>query len=187
MQLVWPAPRYLAGYVAALKRGWSANNVRPEAAVREELEAIAAGAGAFLDSLIDRDALGPPIPLPDGSTVPRLPGVRGWIWDGEFCGSINLRWQKGTPLLPPHVLGHVGYAVVPWKRGLGAATVGLREMLKVAWDEGLPYVELTTDPANIASQRVIEKNAGYLVEHFEKPAQYGGAPGVRYRVDRPAA
>jgi len=44
MQLVQPAPRCLASYVDALKRGWSADNVRGAAAVREQLEAIAAGA-----------------------------------------------------------------------------------------------------------------------------------------------
>src|SRR2546430_6881442 len=33
--------------------------------------------------------------LPDGSVVPRLPGYRKWIWDGEFCGVIGFRWQPG--------------------------------------------------------------------------------------------
>jgi predicted acetyltransferase len=41
------------------------------------------------------------------------------MWDGEFCGSIGLRWLPGTEELPPHCLGHIGYAVVPWKRRLG--------------------------------------------------------------------
>ena len=38
---------------------------------------------------------------------------------------------------------------------------------------GLPYVEITTDPDNIASQRVIEANGGISVEHFIKPQQLG--------------
>lgn len=25
-----------------------------------------------------------------------LPGYHLWMWDGEFCGSINLRWHRGT-------------------------------------------------------------------------------------------
>ena len=40
MELVWPAAAYLPSYVAALERGWSRNNMRPEAG-REELEQIA--------------------------------------------------------------------------------------------------------------------------------------------------
>ena len=28
--------------------------------------------------------------------MPRLPSYRLWMWDGEFAGSISLRWQPGT-------------------------------------------------------------------------------------------
>ena len=62
---------------------------------------------------------GDPISLPDGSTVPRLPGLSRWMWDGEFAGAINLRWQPGSRLLLPTCLGHIGYSVVPWKRRRG--------------------------------------------------------------------
>jgi predicted acetyltransferase len=47
---------------------------------------------------------------------------------------------------------------------------------------GLPFVELTTDVTNIASQRVILANAGVLFEEFTKPESPGGAPGLRYRI-----
>ena len=100
MHLVWPARDYLAEYVAALERGWSADNLRQEAA-QEELARITANADAFLASLVDREAAGEPFVLPDGSTVPRLPGYRMWMWDGEFCGSAGLRWQPATEALPP--------------------------------------------------------------------------------------
>ena len=85
-------------------------------AAREELAKIAEDPAAFVASLDDREAKAGPVTLPDGSKVPRLPGYRRWMWDGEFCGSIGFRWQKGTSALPPYVLGHIGYAVVPWKR-----------------------------------------------------------------------
>jgi predicted acetyltransferase len=52
------------------------------------------------------------VALPDGTMVPRLPGFWRWLWDGEFCGSIQFRWQPGTPDLPPTCLGHIGYSVV---------------------------------------------------------------------------
>src|SRR5258708_26845412 len=169
MTLVWPAGQYLPSYVAALERGWSPDNVRGSVAAREELERIASDAAAFLASLVDRAASGHPIILPDGTTVPRLPGYRRWVWDGEFCGSIGLRWQRGTEALPPHCLGHIGYAVVPWKQRRGYATHALREVLQEAKAEGLRYVEITTSPDNMASQRVIEANGGVLVEEFVKP------------------
>jgi len=183
MQLVSPSQEHLAGYVDALERGWSADNVRGAAAAREELEKIEADPPAFLASLVDREGKGLPVKLPDGSLVPRLPGFRRWMWDGEFCGSIGLRWQHGTTALPPHCLGHIGYAVVPWKQRKGCATRALGLLLPEARVVGLPHVEITTEPENLASQRVILANGGVLVEHFTKPPQFGSTPGLRYRIE----
>ena len=104
------------------------------------------------------------------------------MWDGEFCGSIGFRWVSGTEELPPHVLGHIGYAVVPWKRGRGVATAALGMILADAAAEGLRWVDITTDPDNVASQRVIERNGGVLVERFAHPAAYARADGLRYRI-----
>ena len=182
MQLVRPAREHLASYVAALTRGWSADNLRGAAAAAEELEKIRDDADEFLAALEDREGKGAPVKLPDGTLVPRLPGFRRWLWDGEFAGSIGLRWQPGTTALPPHCLGHIGYAVVPWKQRMGYATLALGLLLPEARAVGLPFVEITTDPGNLASQRVIEANGGELLERFVKPAQFGGAPGLRYRI-----
>jgi predicted acetyltransferase len=183
LRLVWPSQQYLSGYVSALQRGWSADTVRGEAAAREELENIANDPSGFIEQLVDREAKGPPVVLLDGSTVPRLPGYRRWLWDGQFCGSIGFRWQPGTTDLPSYCLGHIGFAVVPWKRGKGYATLALKELLPAAQSEGLSFVELTTDPTNVASQRVIQKNGGALVERFLKPAQYGHSEGLRFRIE----
>jgi predicted acetyltransferase len=112
-----------------------------------------------------------------------LPGYRRWLWDGEFCGSIGLRWQPGTAALPAYCLGHIGYTVVPWKRRRGYATVALRLLLPEARALGLPYVELTTDAKNSISHQVIVANGGMLTGHFKKPAQFGGTPAHRYRIN----
>lgn len=101
VRLVWPAHDYLASYVAALEQGWSPNNLRPEVA-QKELLLIQADPARFLDGLVDRDARGSAVILPDGTTIPRLPGYRRWLWDGEFCGSIGLRWVRGTNTLPDY-------------------------------------------------------------------------------------
>jgi predicted acetyltransferase len=104
------------------------------------------------------------------------------MWDGEFCGAVGFRWQHGTEALPPYCLGHIGYAVVPWKRRRGYAMQALREILLDAKAEGLRYVEITTRPDNLASQRVIEANGGIVLEEFTTPASLGGHREVRYRV-----
>jgi len=181
MMLVRPTREYLAGYVAALKRGWSPDNMR-EAARLEELEWIQKDPVSFLESLEDRRAKAGPVRLPDGSFVKRLPGIHRWMWDGEFAGDIGFRWQPGTPVLPPTCLGHIGYSVVPWKRNHGYATEALRLILPEAQKEGLPYVEITTDEDNVASQRVIIANGGTLVEKFNKGPAYGNAEGLRFRI-----
>ena len=182
MHLVWPSQEHLPSYVAALQQGWSPDNVRGAAVTQEQLAAIAEDPAAFLAGLVDREAKGPLVTLPDGSKVRRLPCYRRWLWDGEFCGSIGFRWQPDTAELPPHCLGHVGYAVVPWKQRRGYATLALKLLLPEARAEGLAFVELTTDAANLASRRVIEANNGMLVERFTKPAEFGGAEGLRYRI-----
>src|SRR5215813_7722859 len=151
MRLVRPAEEYLVGYRDALERGWSRDNVRGAVVAQEELEQIRTDPQAFLASLDDREAKGPPIELPDGSVVPRLPGYHRWLWDGEFCGVIGFRWQPGTEALPSHCLGHIGYSVVSWKRRRGYATSALRALLADVKTEGLRYVEITTDPDNVAS------------------------------------
>jgi len=182
--LVWPTLEHLPSYVAALERDWSPDTLRPEAA-REELEQIAADPEAFVAAQVDREGAGPPVTLPDGTTMKRLPGYRRWIWDGEFCGVIGLRWQPGTEALPAHVLGHIGFSVVPWKRKRGYATRALALILEDAAREGLRYVELTTKLENVASQHVIEANRGRLIERFTTPGEYGERAALRFRIDLP--
>ena len=181
MELRWPDEEMLEGYADALRAGWSPDTIRP-AAAGEELARIEQDAAAFVRSLVDREAAGPPIRLPDGSLARRLPGYRKWMWDGEFCGSIGFRWQPGTSDLPSHVLGHIGYSVVPWKRRRGHATRALGLVLVDAAVEGLDHVEITTDLDNVASQRVIIANGGELVGQFPRGAAYGCSEELRYRI-----
>jgi predicted acetyltransferase len=179
---ITPDAAALPAYVAALEQGWSPDNVRGKAAADDQLAAIAADAAGFLAALDDPEARGGPIPQPDGTFTERLPGFHRWIWDDGFCGSISLRWRPGTEDLPPTCLGHVGYAVVPWKQGRGHATAALAMILPDARAQGLRWIDLTTDPANLPSQKVITANGGVLLERFIKPAIFGGAEGLRFRI-----
>lgn len=166
--LLPPSLDHLDGYVAALRQGWSPSNVRDVSG--EQLAAIDADAAAFVAQF---SALGGTVTLGDGRVVPRLPGPVRWLWDGAFCGTISLRYQPGTEALPDHVLGHIGYAVVPWKRRLGHATEALRQMLPFARGAGLRHVDLTCDDDNRPSQLVIEANGGQLLSRSPEPDRPG--------------
>ena len=183
IDLVRPESRHLPAIAEALERGWTPDNVRGETARLEALARIANEPERFLAAAEDPEARAGDITLPDGSIAKRLPGVQRMIWDGEFCGSIGFRWQEGTAELPAHVLGHIGYSVVEWKRRRGYATKALALLLPFAAAKGLAYVELTTDPDNLPSQKVILANGGRLVGAFAKAAAYGGAHALKYRID----
>ncbi len=159
LELRTPCVELLAEYAAALETGWSPRTTHEISG--EQLAAIRADPGAFLRDLntLDGTAL---IKLSNGELVPRLPGCLLWLWDGEFCGSINFRHLPGTEELPPYVSGHIGYAVVPWKRGLGYATRALAMILPRAAEAGLSRVLVTCDEDNAGSRKVIEANRGVL-------------------------
>lgn len=186
MTLVVPTLDRLPAYADALRRGFWSNNLRREQSRNEELAKIAADPAAFVASLDDREGKAGPITLSDGTQVRRLPGFRRWMWDEDsadgFCGNIAFRWQPGTAELPDYVLGHIGYAVVPWKQRRGYASKALGLMLAEACKEGLPWVELTTDPDNQASQKVITNNGGVFVERFRAVPGHGGKEELRWRI-----
>ena len=188
-RILRPTPALLSGFRAALQRGWSADNLRGAVAASETLQRLDTDPASFFMTTDDPQALGPPVTLPDGTQRSRIPGLQRWIWDAGsggpegFAGSINLRWMAANAALPPHVLGHIGYAVVPWKQRQGHATRALALVLPLAREQGLGSVEITTDADNIPSQKVIAANGGVLVEQFFKGEAYGNKAGLRFRIE----
>lgn len=182
-----PSLRRLASYAAALRGGWSPNTTRD--VTREQLVRIELDPADFIAAVFRR---GGRIELPGGLVVERLPDLVRWIVvDDAFVGSINLRWQEdaaGRPVtdLPEHVLGHIGYTVLPGCEGRGHATAALRLILVEAHDLGLPFVEMVCDEANSASRRIIEKNGGVFLERFFYE-RYGPQPRLRFRIGLPSA
>jgi predicted acetyltransferase len=168
LHLVPPGMALLPQYTAALERGWSPNNLRDVSAT--QLAAIHDDPEVFLRDLVDVNV---PEVLPDGRKVQRLPFHVFWLTDGEFCGSASLRFQRGTDELPPHVPGHIGYAVVPWKRGRGYASRTLTLLLRIARAEGLRRVMLTCDSDNEASKRTILNCGGRLAGEAPSPHAAG--------------
>lgn len=182
-----PGRDVLPAYVRALEAGWSPNTMRNVAP--EQLAAIAADSDAFLAGLNGR---GGTIRLHDGSEVARLPDIIRWIIatdrpERPFVGHINLRWQEDAasrPVteLPAHVLGHVGYTILPGHAGRGYASAALAAVLAEARAIGLPFVKITCDSSNAASRRIISKNGGRFVESFVAPL-YGPGERLMYRID----
>ena len=87
---------------------------------------------------------------------------------GEVLGSIDLRLNSEG------YRGHVGYWVAAPARGRGICTRALRVLSRWAFEElDLQRMELITDPANLASQRVAEKvgyrREGVLRAHLRHP------------------
>ena len=108
--------------------------------------------------------LNPPfkIPLPDGSTIDRVPSTAFWLAQGnEFVGSVSIRFHLNKFLLQNG--GHIGYSVRPKYRKQGAAGKMLKQSLHFCFNEiGLKDALVTCDEANLASAKVIEKNGGRL-------------------------
>jgi len=145
---------------------------RGRPAAHEELQRIAADPLPFLLHLDDPEGLGPrhAARRQPASAPASLAALDVDEHDAvePFVGSIGLRWAAGGAPLPAHVLGHVGYAVVPWKRRRGFRHPRPGADAAAGARAGAALPDLTTDPDNLASQRVIAANGGIFVETFDK-------------------
>lgn len=168
-------------YLAALRTGWTPESDQNASEAHRLIARIEADPAKFLSWLRNPAGEGPPVTLSDGRQVPRLAHLRYWIFDGEYCGDLNLRWSPGTSELPDYCDGHVGYAVVPWKRRRGLATAALRRLAAVAPAYGLQWLDIAMDVDNAASRKVAEAaGATWLGEYVA--VEQNAVRACRYRL-----
>ncbi|WP_052262761.1 GNAT family N-acetyltransferase [Chromobacterium violaceum] len=182
MKLVNPSISLLPKYMSALRRGWTPESDDDMKSAQHILTYIEENRAVFLDSLNNPDGKGSPIILDNGIAVPRLSYARYWMIDNDYVGEINLRWQKGTSDLPAYCLGHIGYAVVPWKRGNGYACLALQQLKKMASEYQLDWLDISMDVSNIASRRTAEKAGAEFVKQFCAGPEYDNVEAVLYRL-----
>ena len=86
------------------------------------------------------------------------------IDDSCVVGIICLRYELNDFLKD---FGHVGYSVRPSKRNKGIATLMLKNVLKLANNIGLEYLQLSAFEDNVASCKTIEKCGGVFLRSYE--------------------
>jgi predicted acetyltransferase len=181
VELVAPNVEQLPGFIDAVRRGYPGYRI-----LFGSTDAMLAMADddpqSVIEVLRDRSTDGL-LYHSDGTTSPRIPALFRWMWDGEFAGTIDLRWQPdGTGELPEYIPGHVGYGTVEWKRGRGYATQALAQLLPLAAAEGLTSIDLVTNVENTPSQHVVETNGGIIVAEFTQSEGLGGGQAFLWRI-----
>jgi predicted acetyltransferase len=109
----------------------------------------------------------------------RVPETTYWITDKDgYAGRISIRHELNDKLLK--FGGHIGYGVIPSKRGLGYGNKALEDILPKARALGLKKVLLFCLSTNIGSKKIIENNGGILEN--EVPGENGKPSLLRYWI-----
>ncbi|UDI79059.1 GNAT family N-acetyltransferase [Staphylococcus taiwanensis] len=86
--------------------------------------------------------------------------------DDQIVGAVDIRHHLNRRLV--NIGGHVGYGVAQSFRGRGIASFMLQEAKVFLKEMGVDKVLMTTNPKNIASQKVIKHSGGYEIESYIK-------------------
>lgn len=154
VQLVVPGVEHVEVLAAALRGGWSMSTSVDNSATM--LEMLERKPEEFMKQARCAERGPPVLPVPMWFSM-------WWIWDGEFAGLVSFNRQPGSEEIPDNYLGHVGFNVLPEKRGRGYATEALGLLKPLIRAEGMAAVRAVCRPDNLASRRVLEKNGARLL------------------------
>lgn len=173
--LIRPSLELLYSVERALELGWCPEGPERRSAILRDMREQP-------QHVIDRFNGSEPMgPRRDEHPAPTIYRLSRWIWDGEFSGIIGLCWLSDSGL-PPSPEGHVGYNIIPWKRNRGYAKSALSQLQAIARGFNIPYLELVTDMANLASQKVVLSNGGLFIESFLVAGREPNCTQLRYRI-----
>ncbi|WP_248498832.1 GNAT family N-acetyltransferase [Staphylococcus haemolyticus] len=86
--------------------------------------------------------------------------------DEMIVGAVDIRHYLNQRLV--NIGGHVGYGVCKSRRGQGIASLMLQVAKAFLKEIGVDKVLMTTNPKNVASQKVIKHSGGYEIESYVK-------------------
>ena len=110
----------------------------------------------------------------------QLPFTRYWLIDGdEYIGTLRL--SKNISQEMKYNEGNMGYQIRPSKRKKGYGSEVLRLGLLKAKKIGLKQVYLNCSVDNTASQKIIKKNRGRLINNKKQNTR--DASSLHYVID----
>lgn len=84
-----------------------------------------------------------------------------WVAGDRYLGRLSIWHRLDADLV---TTGHIGCDIRPSARGRGQATAMLAAAIPRAYRLGIDPALLTTHIANVASQTVIRRNGGHLID-----------------------
>lgn len=180
--LTIPHVGLIKSYQSALKKGWKIHEGIADEDIIEEMEFIKKNPELFIEIITSSKTKQNYIELNNNDKIPAIPNFRFWIDDGEYCGEISLRWQNNSPELPDSCLGHLAWAVVPWKRGDGYAKKAVEKLLPIVKKLGLPWLDIAMTHDNIASWKTAENLGAIRICTFQINCNQIITEAYKYRL-----
>jgi len=81
--------------------------------------------------------------------------------------------------------GHVGYSVVPWKRGAGFAAQAIVQLAPLARRVGLQWIDISMAVSNVASRRTAEKAGATFIRQFNAGPEGDHQEALLFRLSLP--
>lgn len=145
-----PDLKYKDSFLKAVREFKSLKNRRSEDEHMDQYAETMSDAQFMSGVIIPLQNAAKGIDLPQGY----VPSTEYWIIDDDgYAGWINLRHTLNAYL--EQTYGHIGYAVIPSKRGQGYMKKALEQLMSKANACGIEEVLLACDEDNIGSHKVI--------------------------------